>query len=141
MTDSFAFSGSGGGSRIGTFRVSVSSGSPIMPVCNSLDSEVARGFVCGLAMGLLFPARGHHGLENIVVGSTAAQMPANGLLDVVQIGTRIVVDQGRAAHHHSRRAEAALHRVVLDESVLDGMQLAVTRKAFDRRDFLAARIE
>ena len=53
---------------------------------------------------------------------------------------RIFLEERDGAHQHARRAEAALEPVLRDESLLDGMELAVRLEAFDRPDFSAVRL-
>jgi hypothetical protein len=54
---------------------------------------------------------------------------------------RVAIDERSAAHHHARRAEPALHRVVLDERLLDGMKRVAVGESLDRRDTPASRVE
>src|SRR5207253_9566235 len=131
ITESLAFSGRAGGSITGTSRVVLSSGSPMMPVCRVLGSESTDGLVCCSGIAVLFSgfaARRNYSLENVVVGPTPAQMAADRFLNIIQAGIRIMLHQRRATHHHSRSAETALHRVVFDEGLLDGVQPAILSK-------------
>src|SRR3954454_18551418 len=125
MTERLALGGRGGGSSGGTLRVVVSSGSPMMPVCRFLVSCSGMG------------GGGSYCLEDVVVSSAAAEVATYGSLDIVRRGVGVVFHEGGAAHDHAWGAEAALHGVVVDEGLLDGVEHAVLREAFDGGDLFA----
>ena len=52
----------------------------------------------------------------------------------------ILLEQRRATHYHARRAEAALHGIMLHEGGLQGMRLAVRRNSFNLCHFVTDRI-
>ena len=74
-------------------------------------------------------------------GAASAQMAAGGRRDVVGRRIGIAVDQGRAAHHEARRAEAALHGVVRDERRLHRVQRFALREALDGGDLAATDVD
>ena len=47
--------------------------------------------------------------------------------NILERGGGFTAEQGRAAHDHPRRAEAALHGVVIDERLLNGVELVADR--------------
>ena len=57
------------------------------------------------------------------------------------VGLAVALEQGRAAHDHARRAEAALHGVVGDERLLDRVQLLAVGQALDGGDLARADVE
>src|SRR5262245_343468 len=62
------------------------------------------------------------GVEDPVVGAAPADVARDPLLDVVQGRIGDPLQEGLAGHHHPRRAEAALQRVVGAEALLQGME-------------------
>jgi len=58
---------------------------------------------------------------------------ADRLFHVFRRWVRQTLQQSRAAHCHTWRAEATLQGVMLDESFLHRMKLIATSKALDRR--------
>jgi hypothetical protein len=55
--------------------------------------------------------------------------------------TRPLAKERSAAHHHTGRAEAALHGIVLDEGRLHGMQPLSLRQALDGRHTTSADVD
>src|SRR6266446_6142399 len=53
--------------------------------------------------------------EDFGISSATAKITADSMLHVVQLRVWIAIQQRRTAHHHARRAETALHRVMLHE--------------------------
>ena len=53
----------------------------------------------------------------------------------------MLFDERGATHHHARRAEAALHRVVRDERRLNRVKLVALGQPFDGCDARSARVE
>jgi hypothetical protein len=69
------------------------------------------------------------------IAGAAAQMAADDVADLGLAGRRRTGEQGRQRHQQTRRAEAALQRVMLAERDLQRRQRAVgPRQAFDRID-------
>src|SRR5438034_6730418 len=68
------------------------------------------------------------GLHNVHVAGAAANIPLNGLADLVLARCRVRAQERRRAHQHPRRAVAALERVVVGERLLQRRQLAVARE-------------
>jgi hypothetical protein len=68
-------------------------------------------------------------------------MASHRRLHIVERALGIVIDECRTAHHHAGCAEAALHRIVLDEGLLDGMERLAVRQSLDGGDLTASRIE
>src|SRR5207245_10868276 len=54
---------------------------------------------------------------------------------------RVLVEKSLASHHESRRAEPALLRVVLHESSHHGVQVTISRKAFNGLDIMTLRLD
>src|SRR3982074_1951774 len=78
--------------------------------------------------------------DDLGVGSAAAQITADRMLHVVQLRVWIAIQQRRAAHHHARRAKAALHRVMLHKSRLYRMHRVAMRQTLDRRNLATSLI-
>ena len=78
--------------------------------------------------------RGEHGLHDVVVAGTTAQVAFEAEPDVVLARVRNLVEQRDRGEHHARGAVAALEAVVLVERLLDGVPLLSVGQAFDRRD-------
>src|ERR1700722_993463 len=79
--------------------------------------------------------------ENMRIGSAATDVSGDRMLDVVQGRRGIRYERGGYRHHHSRRAEAALQRIVFDERSLHWMHPFGPAETFDRDDLMAARID
>ncbi len=88
------------------------------------------------------PLRRIDRLDDVVVAGAAAEIALQPVPDLVlRHALRVHVHQVDRAHHHARRAEAALQRVVLAEHLLHGMQRAVRGgQALDGGDRAALRL-
>ena len=71
-------------------------------------------------------------LQDVVIAGAAAvvagQRLAQGL--VRELAVRVAIQEVARAHHHARRAIAALHGVALDEGLLHGGQFVAVGEAF-----------
>src|SRR6185295_9723540 len=65
-------------------------------------------------------------VDDVLVAGAAAQIPRDALADLPLGWRRRVVEKRHRRHDHARRAVAALQAVLLPESLLQRMQLAVT---------------
>src|SRR5437764_7976446 len=73
-------------------------------------------------------------LHDVHVTGAAAEIAGDGLTDLELARVRIRGQKCRRGDHHPGRAEAALEAVLLVESLLYGVKLAVLLETFDRRD-------
>src|SRR5258708_31150380 len=91
------------------------------------------------AMGalLLLGGRVLGRLDDVQVAGAAAEIAGDGLADLRLAGIRVARQQRAAGDHHPRRAVATLEAVLLPETFLDGMELAVLLQALHRRDLAA----
>src|SRR5207249_8288747 len=78
-----------------------------------------------------------HGLHDIDVAGAAAEIPRNGLADLLLARVLVALEERAGGHQHAGRAETALQAVLLGETLLDGMQFAALLQAFDRGDLRA----
>ena len=79
------------------------------------------------------------GRDDPRVGAAAAHVAVHRAGDLRLAGIGRSPQQRHARHDHARRAVAALHRVDLEERLLDGVQPAVLLEPFDGGDRLAGR--
>ena len=79
------------------------------------------------------------GGENVGVVAAATDVAVHGLDDLGPRRLGVTLGEGDGRHDVTRDAVAALHRLLIEESLLDGVQLAVRRNAFDRPDFPTVR--
>src|SRR5258705_5194118 len=70
-------------------------------------------------------------LDDVYVPGAATQVARNGVANFIIGRVGIRAEEGVSGHQHSGRAVAALQTVLLKESVLQGMQLAVLFETFD----------
>src|SRR5580692_5340902 len=75
--------------------------------------------------------------KDLRVGSAAAEIAADGVLDVVETGIWIALQQGCAAHDHTGGAKTALHGVMLHEGSLHLMHGVAVGEALDGCDLAA----
>src|ERR671923_618302 len=82
------------------------------------------------------------GLDDVLVAGAAADVALEPVPDL-RLGEPVAVraEELDTGHDHPRRAEAALERVVLPESLLQRMELAAPRKALDGRDLAAVGLD
>ena len=73
--------------------------------------------------------------------AAAAKISGAGVFDFVGGRVRIFFQQRRHAHDETRRAIAALQRVLFQKRLLHLRQFAIFRQSFDRRDFAALRLD
>src|SRR6267378_2124840 len=59
-----------------------------------------------------------HGLDDVHVPGTAAQVSGDGLADLQLAGVFVALEQRARGHEHARRTEAALQAVLLGEALL-----------------------
>src|SRR5258707_5473035 len=78
-----------------------------------------------------------HGLDDVHVARAAAQVPADGLADLLLARILVAYEERARGHQHARRAEAALQTVLLGEALLHRMELAALLQALDRGDLRA----
>ena len=64
-------------------------------------------------------------LDDSSVAGAAAEVAFERVFDLLVAGMGIGIKQGFGGHDHPRRTEAALHRPVLNEGLLQRMQLAI----------------
>ena len=74
-----------------------------------------------------------HCVDDVVVARAAAEVALEPEADLLLRRVRALLQQRHRRHHETRRAEAALERMVLVEGLLDGMQPGVSGQALDRR--------
>src|SRR5882672_6558631 len=78
--------------------------------------------------------------DDIAVTGAAAELAGNRFFDLLVGRPAALAEQPVSRHQHTRRAIAALHRVVLPKCFLQGVQSFVLRQTFDRNDFVAVRL-
>src|SRR5215469_8758339 len=71
-----------------------------------------------------------HGLHNVLIPSTPAQIPRDSPPNLFFARVRILIQERIRSHDHARRAEPALQPVFLLEPFLQRVKLAVPRNAF-----------
>src|SRR5690242_18554249 len=74
---------------------------------------------------------GLHGLDDVVVARTAADIAVEAVADLLFAETGVVFGQRDRGHHHARGTEAALQAVIVAKGLLHRMQGAVLGEAFD----------
>src|ERR1700733_1257124 len=104
--------------------------------CRWSGPDCSERPACGTSLGG-FGAGLLNGRNNIVVGAAAADVAAHGGADGVVVGGDGLVEERRGGHDLAGGAVAALESIVLEEGLLDGVELAVLREAFDGGDFAA----
>src|SRR5256885_16405591 len=78
-----------------------------------------------------------HGLDDVHVTGAAAEIPRNGLADLLFARVLVPLEEGARGHQHARGAETALQAVLLGEALLHRMELAALLEALDRGDLRA----
>src|ERR1044072_1813602 len=78
-----------------------------------------------------------HGLHDIDVTGAAAEIPRNGLADLLLARVLVLLEQRARRHQHARGAESALQAVLLGEALLHRMELAALLQPLDRGDLRA----
>ncbi len=84
---------------------------------------------------------GTHRLDDGLIARAPAEVPAERVADRLDGGVGVAREQVSGGEDDSRRAEAALQAVVLDERALDRVQPAVGRESLDRGDRGAGRLQ
>src|SRR5262245_43766291 len=112
-------------------------------------ARVRRALAAGLA-GRPFPSRPlrflrggsglAHGGENPRISAAAADVAGERLDDLLVGRVRIRREERGRGDDHSRRAIAALKRLLIQERLLRRMQASSRRESFDRRDLRAGRL-
>src|SRR5882762_9814158 len=104
-------------------------------------ASVLGSLIAGLLMRLRstlrlahFLGRVLHGLDDIHIARAAAQIPADGLADLLLARIPVAYEERARGHQHARRAESALQTVLLGEALLHRMELARLLQALDRGD-------
>src|SRR5712691_4574268 len=103
-------------------------------VLGSLIADLLKRSTLRLAH---FLGRVLHGLDDIHVARAAAQVPGDGLADLLLARVLVALEERARGHQHPGRAETALQAVLLGEALLDGMELARLLQALDRGDLRA----
>src|SRR6185437_15821464 len=83
----------------------------------------------------------HYSLAHSGIGPAAAEVAAKPVLNFLKRRTWIPFEEGFCRHHESRRAEAALLRVMIDKGLLNGMKLARLTQAFNGGDLPALGVD
>ena len=79
-------------------------------------------------------------LDDPGIAGAAAQIAGERLAHVLLARFRLFPQQLGQRDQHARRAEAALQAVIVDKGLLQNRQLAVGRKALDRRHLAVVRL-
>src|SRR6185312_12651865 len=85
-----------------------------------------------LVVGGLRGRGGEHGLAHAGVGAATAEVAGQSVVDVLERGVGIVIEERARGHDEARSAEAALLGVVLYEGGLDRAERAGPAEALDR---------
>src|SRR5260370_31024594 len=85
--------------------------------------EVGWHWLASFAFRAQLGGRELNGFDNLVVARAAAQIARDALPDLVIGGAGVIFQKGAGAHHHARRAQAALPAVLLPEPFLERMEL------------------
>jgi len=72
--------------------------------------------------------------QDLFVRSTTAQVPGEIIARLFFGGVRVSDEKSFYCHDHPGGAKAALEGLVLEKGLLHGVEIAVLRQAFDRRD-------
>src|SRR5687768_6361278 len=75
-----------------------------------------------------------NGVDDVLITRAAAKIARDPLAYFAFGGRGVVLQQGDSGHDHARRAVAALQAVLLPETFLQRVQLALWREPLDRRD-------
>ena len=76
------------------------------------------------------------GCHNPIVCATPADITFERRPDLLVGRGRIFAQQGDARQNHPRRAIAALHGIAINKALLNRMEAAAIRQAFDRGDLM-----
>src|SRR5580704_2806989 len=86
-------------------------------------------------------SRGHYGLENLDVTSTAAQIAGKPFLYFFECGPRFLTQEMKGGKNHSRRANATLCAAAFQKSLLQRMQLRACRESLDGDNVRSLRLQ
>src|SRR5438046_391210 len=78
-----------------------------------------------------------HGLDDVHVTGAAAEIPRNGLADLLLARVLVALEERARGHQHAGGAKTALQAVLLGEALLHRMELAALLEALDRGDLRA----
>src|SRR5262249_4247240 len=81
--------------------------------------------------------REFHRFDDLGIGGAAAKVAGKVVPDLIIVRVRMLLEELARHQHEARRTEAALGRARFQERLLHRAQLAVDRKALDRRDRFA----
>src|SRR5262245_32876140 len=73
------------------------------------------------------------GVDDLGVSRAAAEIALQRGANGLAIRTRLACEEGERREQHARRAEAALHRAVADERLLQRMQAAIALQPAQRQ--------
>src|SRR5436309_8478495 len=113
---------------------SLAAGQKYSTTAASLRIVLGRGRVLlpllllGLRLGVR-GRRGEHGLAHAGVGAAAAEVAGQAVVDVLERGIGIAVEERLGGHDEAGGAETALLGVVLHERGLEGIELVAVAEA------------
>jgi hypothetical protein len=84
-----------------------------------------------------FSFRRADGAEDSRIGAAPADVAFHGTENFRIAGIRILAEERRGGEDHARCTVTALHRIGLDESLLERVETAVNGESFDGRNLLA----
>src|ERR1700730_1915601 len=115
---------------------------PIICVTAMASAPPRGGLTRGLRLGAAHRLRrGLHRLDDVHVAGAPAEVAFEAPADLVLGRVRILLEQVRGGHDEAWRAVAALQAVLVPESLLKRVELAVLGHALDRREALALGLE
>src|SRR6266516_1974338 len=76
-----------------------------------------------------------HRLDYVYIAAAAANVPVQGLDDLVTVGRRVAFQQAHRRQNHPRHTVTTLHGAFLEKRPLHGMQFPVLGQSFDRFEF------
>src|SRR5690242_18724609 len=99
--------------------------------------------IVGVAMGLCSNrlGRGSHGVDDVLISGAAAQVAFQPVPDFLFTGIRIAFQDLLGGHDHAGRAKTALQAMLVPESFLHLVELAVGGQALDGEDLRAVGLD
>ena len=82
-------------------------------------------FAYPFSVPFVFIGHFQNGFKDMWVGSATAEVSAGSFFYLFEGGVWIGLQQVCTAHQHARRTESTLGSIVVDKSLLEGMQLSV----------------
>jgi len=76
-------------------------------------------------------------LDDFLVASAATQVASEPISDCLNIGIWVLVQESVCVHDEAGGAKTALDSTMLNESLLNGMEFAITGDPFNRHDGFA----